>query len=146
MPNHSHHGSEPCRPSTRRAASRRDNHGCATTITNASTIRIGTTALNAFGGNTSKRMATVTAPSTDAVPNRQTRARSPPSSTRYPIAPNNDPGTSPNPLDTLAVNGGYPTASNTGKVISVPEPTTVLMSPAATPAAATATACNGCTV
>ncbi|SLI10692.1 Uncharacterised protein [Mycobacteroides abscessus subsp. abscessus] len=37
-------------------------------------------------------------------------------------------------LDTFAVTGGSPKASRTGKVMRVPDPTTVLMPPAATPA------------
>ena len=35
----------------------------------------------------------------------------------------------------FAVTGGYPRASSTGKVIRLPEPTIVLMVPAAIPAA-----------
>ena len=42
-------------------------------------------------------------------------------------------------LETLAVTGGTPNASRVGNVISVPDPTTVLMVPAATPASRTAT-------
>ena len=45
-------------------------------------------------------------------------------------------------LDTLAVTGGRPMASSTGKVISVPEPTTVLIVPAATPATKTTRICQ----
>ena len=37
-------------------------------------------------------------------------------------------------LETLAVTGGTPNASRVGNVISVPDPTTVLMVPAASPA------------
>ena len=37
-------------------------------------------------------------------------------------------------LETLAVTGGTPNASRVGNVINVPDPTTVLMVPAATPA------------
>src|SRR5918911_2008147 len=48
------------------------------------------------------------------------------------------PGTRPRELLTVAVTGGGPTASSTGRVTSVPEPTTGLMAPAAVPAAATA--------
>ena len=44
------------------------------------------------------------------------------------------PGTSPMLLETLAVTGGTPKASSVGNVIKVPEPTTVLIVPAATPA------------
>src|SRR4051812_12354431 len=42
-------------------------------------------------------------------------------------------------FETFAVTGGKPKASRVGKVISVPEPTTALMAPAATPARAMAT-------
>jgi hypothetical protein len=37
-------------------------------------------------------------------------------------------------LETLAVTGGTPNARRVGNVISVPDPTTVLMVPAASPA------------
>src|SRR6266702_798998 len=130
---------------SRRAANRRANQGCATTNTSDSTINTGTTALNAPGGNTSNNTAPMTAPSTEATPNRRSRGPCPASSCRYPRAPNSEPGTSPRPLDTLAVSGGYPTASSTGNVTRVPDPTTELIMPATTPAPATATACNGCT-
>ena len=43
-------------------------------------------------------------------------------------------------LETFAVTGGTPNASRVGNVISVPDPTTVLMVPAATPASTMATA------
>ena len=49
-------------------------------------------------------------------------------------APANDPGASPIVFETLATTGGTPRASRTGKVMRVPEPTTVLMNPAQTPA------------
>ena len=55
------------------------------------------------------------------------------------------PGTSPMVLDTLAVTGGTPNASRVGNVINVPDPTTVLMVPAATPARAISTASSGLT-
>src|SRR3954447_9647806 len=55
------------------------------------------------------------------------------------MAPVRLPGTSPRELETVAVTGGSPTASSTGKVTRVPEPTTALMEPAARPARATAT-------
>jgi len=42
-------------------------------------------------------------------------------------------------LETFATNGGNPKNSNVGKVISVPDPTMVLMVPAAIPAASSAT-------
>ncbi len=41
-------------------------------------------------------------------------------------------------FDTFAATGAYPKASNTGNVISVPLPTTVLIVPAARPARAMA--------
>lgn len=50
------------------------------------------------------------------------------------MAPLMEPGTKPRVLDTLAVTGGRPVASSTGKVMSVPEPTMVLMVPAPMPA------------
>src|SRR3954453_16868492 len=56
-----------------------------------------------------------------------------------------DPGTSPRVLETLAVIGGTPTASRVGNVINVPDPTTALMAPAATPASRTATICRNVT-
>lgn len=55
------------------------------------------------------------------------------------MAPLMEPGTRPRVLDTLAVTGGSPVASSTGKVMSVPDPTMVLMVPAPMPAANTAT-------
>src|SRR3954454_10656134 len=58
------------------------------------------------------------------------------------MAPVRLPGTSPSELLIVAVTGGRPTASSTGKVTRVPEPTTALMPPAANPAAATATICH----
>ena len=51
------------------------------------------------------------------------------------MAPETEPGTRPTELETLAVTGGTPNASSVGKVIRVPEPTTVLIAPAAAPAA-----------
>lgn len=56
------------------------------------------------------------------------------------MAPLTEPGISPRALDTVAVTGGSPVASRTGNVISVPEPTMVLMVPAPIPAAKTASA------
>src|SRR5689334_4698861 len=41
-------------------------------------------------------------------------------------------------LETFAVTGGTPSASRVGNVTSVPDPTTVLISPAAAPAASRA--------
>jgi hypothetical protein len=46
-------------------------------------------------------------------------------------------------LETLATRGEYPRASNVGNVISVPEPTTTLINPAAMPAPAMASAESG---
>jgi len=45
-------------------------------------------------------------------------------------------------LETFAVTGGYPNASSVGNVISVPLPTTVLIVPAAMPAAKIAAMCQ----
>ena len=45
-----------------------------------------------------------------------------------------EPGTSPTVFETLAVTGGTPRATRVGNVMSVPDPTTVLMRPAARPA------------
>ena len=44
------------------------------------------------------------------------------------------PGTRPTAFDMVATTGGYPKASRVGKVTRVPEPTTVLIVPAAIPA------------
>ncbi len=51
----------------------------------------------------------------------------------------------PSALETVAVTGGSPVASSTGKVIRVPEPTTLLMAPAPTPAVNTAAMASGVT-
>ena len=61
------------------------------------------------------------------------------------MAPETEPGTSPRVLDTFAVTASYPTASNVGKVISEPEPTMVLIVPAAMPAPTIAAASGGVT-
>src|SRR5450759_3388282 len=53
------------------------------------------------------------------------------------------PGTSPTVFETFATTGEYPTARSVGNVISEPDPTTVLMVPAARPAARIAIASNG---
>src|SRR3954453_14706119 len=50
------------------------------------------------------------------------------------MAPDSEPGTRPSVFDTFAVTGGTPNARRVGNVISVPDPTTVLMVPAASPA------------
>ncbi|GAA1952524.1 hypothetical protein GCM10009754_21950 [Amycolatopsis minnesotensis] len=42
--------------------------------------------------------------------------------------------------------GGYPSATSTGKVTSVPDPTTALMVPAHTPASPISTACHHVTL
>src|SRR3954454_11705361 len=55
------------------------------------------------------------------------------------MAPVRLPGARPRELEMVAVTGGSPTASSTGKVTRVPEPTTALIEPAARPARATAT-------
>ena len=106
-------------------------------------MRTGTMSLNAPAGSFSSRIAPRTPPSSDAAPSRISLDRCPVSSARYPIAPDTDPGASPKVLDTLAVTGGSPTARSTGKVINVPEPTTVLIVPAHTPATNTKIACSG---
>src|SRR5512139_2316242 len=62
------------------------------------------------------------------------------------MAPDTEPGTSPTVLDTFAVTGGIPNARRVGNVISVPDPTTVLMVPAATPASRIAVISRGLTV
>src|SRR5665647_2010655 len=49
------------------------------------------------------------------------------------------PATRPTVLETLATTGGYPKNSSIGNVINVPDPTIVLMVPAAIPAASSAT-------
>ena len=46
-------------------------------------------------------------------------------------------------LETLAVTGGTPNASSVGNVISVPDPTTVLIVPAASPASPISSASSG---
>src|SRR3954466_14239654 len=61
------------------------------------------------------------------------------------MAPETDPETKPIVLLTFAETGGSPTASNVGKVIREPDPTIVLTAPAASPAAAIATASRGVT-
>src|SRR5919206_542383 len=53
------------------------------------------------------------------------------------MAPVRLPATRPSELLTVAVTGGRPTASSTGKVTRVPEPTTALIEPATRPAANT---------
>ncbi|CAM5699783.1 hypothetical protein SGRIM128S_08571 [Streptomyces griseomycini] len=53
------------------------------------------------------------------------------------MAPLMEPGIRPSALETVAVTGGRPVASRTGKAIRVPEPTIVLIVPAPTPAAKT---------
>src|SRR4051794_11071292 len=62
------------------------------------------------------------------------------------MAPLREPGTRPSALETFAVIGGRPTASSTGKVMRVPEPTMVLMVPAPMPAAKTASASQNVTL
>src|SRR4051812_40529165 len=59
------------------------------------------------------------------------------------MTPETDPGTRPMVFETFAVTGGTPKARRVGNVISVPDPTTVLMVPAATPARPMATASSG---
>src|SRR5438046_372973 len=59
------------------------------------------------------------------------------------MAPLIEPGTNPMVFVTFACTGGNPNASNVGKVINDPDPTIVLMLPAANPAAATAAIWSG---
>src|ERR1035437_1587456 len=59
------------------------------------------------------------------------------------MAPLSDPGTSPTVFETLATTAGYPNARSVGKVMSEPDPTTVLMVPAARPAPKIAIASSG---
>ena len=61
------------------------------------------------------------------------------------MTPDTEPGTRPMLFDTLASNGGYPSAMSVGKVISEPEPTTVLIVPAAMPASVMRSASPGFT-
>src|SRR5690606_16224182 len=51
-----------------------------------------------------------------------------------------EPGASPMLFEMVAVTGGYPRASSTGKVNSVPDPTTALIAPAPMPATRIASA------
>src|SRR3954452_14231894 len=131
--------------SPRCAATHAERRGCSTMRTSAAAMNAGTIALKADSGSTSSSTPPVVPPSTAAVPRRRARLRWPASSRRYPMAPATDPGTSPIVFDTFATSGENPTASSTGKVISVPLPTTVLMVPAATPARTTATTSNALT-
>jgi hypothetical protein len=56
-----------------------------------------------------------------------------------------DPVIRPMAFDVVAVTGGYPSATRTGNVTSVPEPTTALISPAHSPARAMIAASHHCT-
>src|SRR5690606_41973878 len=58
------------------------------------------------------------------------------------MAPLMLPGARPMAFGVVAVTGGYPSATSTGNVTSVPEPTTVLIIPAQTPAKVIRTACH----
>jgi hypothetical protein len=53
------------------------------------------------------------------------------------------PGMSPTALLIVDTTGATPKATSAGKVISVPEPTTALMAPAATPARTIRAICHG---
>src|SRR5690625_6433634 len=64
------------------------------------------------------------------------------SSRRYPQVPEKPAATKPMAFDIWAVTGGNPTDTSTGKVTSVPEPTTELMVPAQNPANRTKSACH----
>src|ERR1700712_3385733 len=61
------------------------------------------------------------------------------------MAPESDPGASPTVLDTLATTGGTPNARRVGNVINVPDPTTVLIVPAAMPESSRAAPSHGLT-
>ena len=119
--------------------------GPRTTSTQPSTISTGTIASNADDGS----RAAAAHPRCRRAANR---CRAGAAGSAGPRArggsrsrPDSDPGTSPIVFDTLAVTGGMPNASRVGNVISVPDPTTVLMVPAATPASRMATISRGLT-
>src|SRR5688572_12470797 len=97
-------------------------------------ISTGTMASKAAAGSQSSSSAPAMPPSSEAVPNHNTRRRSPVSSRPVAQAPESEPGASPTVLETLAITGGTPSASKVGNVIKVPEPTTALIKPAAAPA------------
>lgn len=56
--------------------------------------------------------------------------------------PDTPPATNPIELEIVAVNGGNPSVTSVGKVISVPEPTRELIAPAPTPASMINTICE----
>ena len=109
------------------------------TSTQPMPIRTGTMVSKAADGSHSSSNAPAMPPRSEAVPNQSTRRRSPVSSRPVAHAPESEPGVSPTVLEMLAITGGTPSASRVGKVIKVPEPTTVLINPAAAPATSSAT-------
>lgn len=88
----------------------------------------------------SSRVAPMTDPMKDSGRSRRSVGACPVSSCRYPQAPLAPPATRPTVFDTLAASGLTPKKSSVGKVMSVPEPTIVLIMPAPVPASAMATA------
>src|ERR1035437_6591239 len=123
-------------------ASAFDRRGPMATNPNATKIRPGTIASKA-PGNASDSAPPVSPPTLETSPRRIALDRWPASSRRYPMAPLIDPGNRPTVLETLASSGAYPKASSNGNVISDPEPTIVLIVPAARPAHRIAPASTG---
>src|SRR4029453_16660650 len=109
-------------------------NGCTITSTQPRPIKIGTMASKAFEGSHNSKNAPAIPPSSEADPNQSTRRRRPASSRRVAQAPESEPGANPTVLEMLAITGGTPSASKVGKVINVPDPTTVLIRPASPPA------------
>lgn len=102
-------------------------------------MRMGAATRKTPGGKTESRKAPMTPPTSAAPEKRSTRPTDPESSLRYPTAPLTEPGTSPTLFATFAATGGSPAHRRTGKVMRVPEPTTVLIAPAPIPATTTTT-------
>src|SRR5690625_2564752 len=88
------------------------------------------------------RVAPITPPTNEATVSFLAMTLASLSPRRYPQVPENPAATSPMALDICAVTGGKPTDTRTGKVTSVPEPTTELIVPAQKPASRTTTACH----
>ena len=103
-------------------------------------ISTGTTDRNQAGSSTKTRSAPISPPIKAAGTIRLRSLAAPTISARYPRVPVMLPGIRPMLLDIFAVIGGRPTMSRVGKVTNVPEPTIVLIVPAATPASTTASA------
>ena len=120
--------------------------GWKTTSTRPSRISAGTIAAKAPAGSTSssRRAGEAADQRGDAEPQHPARAGRPArGGSRRRRRPSRAPARSV--LDTLAVTGGTPNASRVGNVISVPDPTTVLMVPAASPARRIAAASSSVT-